>query len=410
VSKHREISGSVLALYDVDDDIWSELELTARDRGVFDIIARHHRSFSKHSTTTWQKYRAYVGQAHEYYENARKIRTLSASLIYYYAFMNLAKAYILLRGPNRAQQVRSHGIEVVDHTSIKVYDDQKIKITEGAFPVFSELAAGVELNRNTVLGIRELMSYAQDISYQANIYQIHEVSTHPAKVRTLVSGHDPANRVFWVDIALNKNCPIRTLLKVYPKLRNYFARIKIDETNQFEWNNYARFALKAFQIDGEQLPSANILQQTKTVKASDLLRVNDISRKFVNLYPQMLTEDVVTMESEAIINVPILPRNRTHRIAMNEIAAVYACLYFWGSLVRYDPDILLALNGTKEEWLGEEFVRSCTSRLLRHVRNEIKSKSLRYQSTNHPQTGALALRPSSAMWRPIILRRFTTNL
>ena len=63
---------------------------------------------------------------------------------------------------------------------------------------------------------------------------------------------------------------------------------------------------------------------------------------------------------------------RTPRLTpMQEMLAIYCCMYHLGSLVRYRPDILEAMLSTKDAWLIERFTKSTPLAFLRHIRNLI---------------------------------------
>ena len=68
---------------------------------------------------------------------------------------------------------------------------------------------------------------------------------------------------------------------------------------------------------------------------------------------------------------------RTPKMApMNEMLAIYCCMFYLGSLVRYRPEILEAMLLTKDAWLIERFVKSAPLTFLRLVRNQFDRKYL----------------------------------
>jgi YaaC-like Protein len=59
---------------------------------------------------------------------------------------------------------------------------------------------------------------------------------------------------------------------------------------------------------------------------------------------------------------------------MHEILAIYCCMFFLGSLVRYRPDVLEGLLSTKDSWLIERFTKGAPLTFLGHMRNLIDGK------------------------------------
>ena len=69
-----------------------------------------------------------------------------------------------------------------------------------------------------------------------------------------------------------------------------------------------------------------------------------------------------------MLNKPIRAPELT---PMNEVLAIYCCMFFLGSLVRYKPDLLEKMLSTKDAWLIERFTKSVPVTFLRHLRNLI---------------------------------------
>ncbi len=77
-----------------------------------------------------------------------------------------------------------------------------------------------------------------------------------------------------------------------------------------------------------------------------------------------------------VLNKPI----RTPKLGpMNEVLAIYCCMFFLGSLVRYKPDLLEKMLSTKDAWLIERFTKSVPLTFLRHLRNLIDGQYLAFR-------------------------------
>jgi hypothetical protein len=76
-----------------------------------------------------------------------------------------------------------------------------------------------------------------------------------------------------------------------------------------------------------------------------------------------------------VINRPI---KTPHLAPMNEFIAIYCSMFFFGSLVRYRPDILEAMLSTSDAWLIERFIKAAPITFLRHARNLFDGNYLVY--------------------------------
>jgi hypothetical protein len=77
------------------------------------------------------------------------------------------------------------------------------------------------------------------------------------------------------------------------------------------------------------------------------------------------------------INAPIrVPALRP----MNEMLAIYGCMFYLGSLVRYNPQYLESILWTKHSWMIERFIKSAPITFLRHFRNFLDGNYIAYVS------------------------------
>jgi hypothetical protein len=56
---------------------------------------------------------------------------------------------------------------------------------------------------------------------------------------------------------------------------------------------------------------------------------------------------------------------------MNELMSIYLIMFYMSSLVRYKPAFIENLLNTKEAWLIDSFVKSCSVTFLRMIVSEI---------------------------------------
>lgn len=114
----------------------------------------------------FKHFQAFVRQAKNYYYSAKQLHPRSAGLLYYYCFLNLAKAAIVIKQPQIGGRKISHGISCLpkDFSKLKT---QTVKILDdgGVFPILYEWYFGTVI-RPQSLNIQRLFNYCTDISYQ----------------------------------------------------------------------------------------------------------------------------------------------------------------------------------------------------------------------------------------------------
>jgi len=64
---------------------------------------------------------------------------------------------------------------------------------------------------------------------------------------------------------------------------------------------------------------------------------------------------------------------------MNEPVAIYAIMFYLGSLVRYHPEILEAMLAKRDAWMIESFIKSTPTTFLRYIRNLFDENNIVYE-------------------------------
>ena len=148
---------------DLRDEIFASLEFYSeiKTSGKELLRANGHTNLAD----SFSRFQAYVRQARTFYEGAEALHHRASPLNFYYAFMNLAKALILLRKPTFVNRKLTHGIIYRPITgSLR---KQAIEIgTHGVFPLFYEIATNHRLTNNSKLRITDLFGYASDVEFE----------------------------------------------------------------------------------------------------------------------------------------------------------------------------------------------------------------------------------------------------
>lgn len=110
----------------------------------------------KNQNKLWIEFRNYVRSAKTYWDSAVTINGSSAALLYYYAFLNLAKAELLTTVPSSVVGTKlMHGLSF-DPSKAKSLKSDRLKVHGGAFSLLYEKRLGSPLTEPT-LEVRRLL-------------------------------------------------------------------------------------------------------------------------------------------------------------------------------------------------------------------------------------------------------------
>jgi hypothetical protein len=110
----------------------------------------------------WKEYRNYVHQGLSYFDAALNVRDRSATLLYYYAVLNFAKAELIYtQAPSIMGQRIVHGLSY-SPTWAKTLSADFIRVQGGGiFPLLYEARTGQKIPRDQRLRISSLLSNVQ---------------------------------------------------------------------------------------------------------------------------------------------------------------------------------------------------------------------------------------------------------
>jgi hypothetical protein len=151
----------------------------------------------------YRKVRAFIRQAETFYRAARGTAYRSSALLYYYAFLNLAKAALEVRGlPYHS----THGLTArpnVIHPDLSL---QEIEVPRnGVFPSFYTSLANTQLPPNVRLNLRDLLAYVTEIGFQYQRCGFGATAISPECFGRFLF-HAPSNTgTGWVGIAVDKD-------------------------------------------------------------------------------------------------------------------------------------------------------------------------------------------------------------
>jgi hypothetical protein len=324
-------------LGDPETIIWSSIRHLC-SRGVAEAWAArlHGITRKREQATVARSLKLYIQQAHEFYEAARAAKANTAPLIYYYSFLNLAKALCELRQPrfHERPECYRHGLSWKPNPR-QIADPATEKVSITTRGVWHVLWESLTLSRcpaanPTTLAIKDLFSYCPEVAVEFQ-------------------------RAFGSSIRLvDLESP----------------DVLYDRATSDAWLRFSvgRFGLKHFRLSAPALTS-----QIRTARSGyvEVKSANREIRTFQSAIAKRLGRRESALEG---IRVDILGLNvfthlgRERKLEyhlpvedrlpfrMPQLMVSYTILFWLGSLVRYDPHSVNALMDSQYWMLVDGFM------------------------------------------------------
>ncbi len=321
VSKNRPL---MFTSNDIERELWSTLDYYSEieEVGLNLIQARGLQPQSLH-LEIFKHFRAFVRQAKSYYGSAKTLHYRSSSLLYYYSFLNLVKAYLLLSDPQRIMSRVNHGLGYDTTVTNTDFQLEAIKVHQGIFPMF----------------------------YEAQTSNV--ISTQGSSVLRVI------DLIIGIPAVTNLN----DFLSLNGNFFNTYEEVQIDKI---------RFAL-IFGKDTPELSGFRFFQDRATIPflsggTVDLsTHIDIISNTLSPYFCIHYFDDNFDFELVLPYQDAATPISKP----FNEALAIYAVMFYLSSLVRYRPAYLEELLNSKPAWLIESFVNSTPETFLRMMVSKI---------------------------------------
>ena len=259
----------------------------------------------------------YVQQSSEFYEAARNARPNTAPLIYYYAFLNLAKALCEFKSPyfHERQECYRHGLswKPDPKTTVNMLKEAVFLTTRGVWHSLWEALRGAHCSaaNPTKLCVRDLFAYCPEISVEFERSFGEGLRTLDLeKPDTL---YDKKKRETWIrfsihriDFQVNRVSAPASLAQIATPRSGY---IEVNSTNE----DYRTF------------------QTAKPARVKPSQGIHDaLNEDFLglNLFTHIGREHEMTY---------FLPVQNKLPLRLPQVIVLYTILFWLGSLVRYDP-------------------------------------------------------------------------
>ena len=362
VSKRRAL---LFTSIDIERELWTALEYYSEveDVGLNLIQTKGLQPQSLHQEI-FKYFQAFVRQAKSYYGSAKALHYRSSSLLYYYSFLNLVKAYLLLRDPQRimGRTTRSvtHGLSYKPSTTNTDFQLEVIRVCEGIFPMFYEAQTSnvISTARTSTLNITSLLSYPYDISYP---YQLVGYGAHKILASLAVGVIDQTQKQSWTIIGIPSHTSLNDFLNLHVNFLNTYQEV---ETNK---NQLALI----FGIGVPELSYFRFFQDITTIPMLAIVPIYDLIEKIINTLNPYFSVHYFDDNKDFDLVLPYQDTTNPAPIPMNEALSIYAVMFYLSSLVRYRPNYLESLLNHKPAWLIENFVNGTPETFLRMMVSKI---------------------------------------
>jgi len=347
---------------DLADELFGSLRLVAdvRSEGL-QLVGSYSPSIAPHAAErAYRRLAAFTRQAENYYRSAKALPFRSSALLYYYSFINLAKAALAVRGI-KFNEV--HGLTPDYGVAPSTLPQMRVRVKkDGVFQSFYRLIFAQSI-QNVHFQLARLLAYISEISVQYDRVAVgpSKVSRY-ARVRLLNDGNQA-----WLMLALPNLLPVTAQpAAVQAAFNARFQQVTVHHNvarGLFDLFVPANTAFTYFQ-------SYPPVATNTTFAAHTQFLLNALSGCVHPIYIDDELGDFVLTE--------LCPADDGSTWPMDEMCAAYLTMFFMGSLIRYRPDVLEELLGTSATWLLESFVHAAPLLFLRTITSVILNRLITF--------------------------------
>jgi len=220
---------ALIANDSVRNELLSSLQLYSEIRDLGQQLLKQNGHAN--SASSFIRFQAYVRQSISFFKGVEQLEYRSSPLLFYYSFMNLAKAAIFVRDPNFPFGHIHHGL-VPSSTNGGLSTQFTTVVTTGVFGRLYALVIGNSIPNRAKLTIKSLMGYLSDLTFEYQYLKFR----HPRYAGCKYAiGRNTQEANFRSILAINCNGKLSD--RFIQILRKEFSEITLDQSfilNQFE--------------------------------------------------------------------------------------------------------------------------------------------------------------------------------
>jgi hypothetical protein len=306
-------------LGDPEKILWASLRhMCARDVATEVLHDVHNIKRRSDLKKVSNNLKVYIEQAYNFYRAAQQAETATSPLIYYYSFLNLAKALSEIRYPGFHKHPESyrHGLTWKPNKEYLVnLETETVNIsTRGVWHTLIEAASGnpVVLSNPLPVKIKELFALCPETSIE-----FQRTFSKPTRLVELIDAGiflDTNKKELWIRLSVKKN-NLKELKLTRPK----FIRLITSKGFYYE-------QVKSEDYDTWVFESVPTIQYNTKETVVHFKFVEPLINP-INLFVHMRFDEIGYM----------VPLQDKLPIRLPQLLVLYTLMFWLGSLVRYDP-------------------------------------------------------------------------
>lgn len=344
----------------IESDLWNLLEYHSEVESVGVKLVESRLPGVNDKLDIYHMFRSFIRQGKSYYSSARSLHYRSSSLLYYYSFLNLAKALLVLKEPSSVRGRVSHGLSYDTESKNRDFRQEFVQgRSKGVWPMLFEEEnhlplSGIDANKYR---ITELLSYCTSIGLQYQMAHFGSQGYIPSRCALLLN---TPRREAWllIEVLASRSVPPIPLA------------VEQELQREFEETSVLRpIAKQIFDSDGKTAANSRYFQHKVPIGflSDDTVNLAVLIGSLRNALGRFADISYVPSHHDFCILVPC----GSHNIPVNELLAIYAIMFYLSSLVRYRPYYLEELLEQESAWIIESFVSSMPEIFLRAIVNRI---------------------------------------
>jgi len=353
----------------IEDELWSILNYYSEIDSIgIDFIKNSLNKIGIIENSKIRKiYKGFssnIRQAKGFYYSAKTLPVRSSPLLYYYSFMNLVKAKLIIEEPRICDKKLHHGLSYSLRNDKYSFKRQKVEVKgDGIFPLFYKWYFNKNINVRE-LNINKLFNYCTDIAYE---YEIIGNKGRKILYCKYVDCVDDKNKTCWPLIAVYNANEILKYKRTFKDFLKYFEKVDL---NQLSYK-------AIFNISSVNSAHFTFFQgPTKNWISDNFPAFNEVNDEALNILKDIYQYNHTPNGYEFYITIPYSIDNQ---IRLDEIISIYIIVFYLSNLVRYNPRYFDYLLNKKEAWLINAFMGSCIVTFLRSITSIIINQDFVYR-------------------------------
>jgi len=314
----------------------------------------------------WAEFGNFIRQANAYWDGAVRISGSSSGLVYYYAFLNLAKAELMMANSAQIYQARiGHGLSYNPTLNPGLRSDY-VTVQPGVFKLLYEHRTGIQLPVGTRLGVTRLLGNVPELGFELAESGLASARVIPAFRTILADATHAWNALYFIKAGFLAEERQPAAIHVRKSYREV-DRIDMDSLR------------RVFGIS-TRAPNMGVMYEQKVA-------FTDAGSPDIVRAMRQLSSDLRPYSSGPGFSAhdfwlsPSLMKSRA--LPMPPDLARYALIFYVSSLVRYRPSALDPVRHPDVAWLIDSFVSQSPQLALLDSTSQMSERSICYDLSGY---------------------------